>query len=110
MVDILELRRALHGLMDPLWQKCNLSRTELYDTLSKFLGREAHVSEMDAEEVKDCIRYILDTYFIKCPCEKCRHKIAYRYGIPVCRLRKERSIDGCASFATAEAVLQDNKR
>ena len=104
-IDILDMRRAIHQFMDPLWEKCIISRDALYADLSAYLGREAHVSEMSEKEIRDCIGYIMDTYYKGTPCSKCKHKIAVRFGIPICGLGKEKTINGkCGRFDLAGAV------
>lgn len=98
MADILDLRKALHTLIDPLWQSGTVSRDSVYRKLSELLGKEAHVANMCEEEIKTCILHILDETSQLYPCHKCKFKIADRFYIPVCSIKMKRGVNACNKF------------
>ena len=46
-MDILELRKRLHEMLDPLWQTGQYRRDDLYQELSSLLKKDAHVSRIN---------------------------------------------------------------
>lgn len=102
MATDLEVRKALHSILDPVWQSAQVSRSAIYAELSGLIGREAHVSDMSAEEMRKCAEYLLARTAEAYPCYKCKHCIAYRLNIPVCDKRVERGILNCGKFAAKD--------
>lgn len=98
MADILDLRKALHSLIDPMWQSGAVSRDAVYDKLSGLLGKEAHVANMCEAEIKTCITHILDETSVQYPCHQCKHKIADRFHIPVCAVKMKRGVNACNKY------------
>jgi hypothetical protein len=48
--EIKKARMKIHDLLDPLWQSGAFGRNELYDQLSKVLGRKYHTAELRSLE------------------------------------------------------------
>lgn len=99
-MDILDARKDLHSLIDPLWQSGRYSRDEVYQLMSNHIGREAHISEMDIKEIKDVASYIVDLNKEYYPCYKCKYNICMRFNIPVCMKKVKRESDRCGRFET----------
>lgn len=51
-----QLKHVIHTQLDPIWESNRMSRSEIYDILSKFWGSEFHVS--DLEEIENCRRVL----------------------------------------------------
>ena len=98
MTDVLEARIALHEFFDPMWKSGLISRGDLYKEMSNVLGREAHVSQMSLEEIKQCADYFVNKYRHAFPCDFCINCVGKRYSIPVCKKHQERRVDACRHF------------
>lgn len=46
--ELMNARRHIHSLLDPLWKKRKIQRTEVYDMMSKRLGYEYHTGEIQS--------------------------------------------------------------
>lgn len=48
-------RKIVHGFIDPIWKSGKLKRKQVYDELSRKLGRQIHVGESNIEQCKEII-------------------------------------------------------
>lgn len=96
-VDILDLRRSLHNYLDPRWKSGFISREDMYKEMSDLLNKEAHISEMNEEEISKAASYFVekDKGF---PCKKCRYYGGIRHYLPICKLKIERTYNACRVF------------
>lgn len=54
-------KRHVHRLLDPLWQRKGIRRSEVYKLLARRLGiavRDCHVGEFDVERCRDAYRVL----------------------------------------------------
>lgn len=98
MTDLLEARIALHSFFDPMWKSGLNSRDVLYEEMSNVLGREAHVSQMALEDIKQCAEYFVNKTRQEFPCDTCKYCAGKRYNIPVCKKHQERGVDACRFY------------
>lgn len=54
-----DLKIQIHALLDPLWKSGRLSRKEIYNKISKKLGRQYHTGEIKSvKEANKIIKFI----------------------------------------------------
>lgn len=100
-MDILELRKRLHEMLDPLWQTGRYRRDDLYQELSSLLKKDAHVSRMTEQEIAKCAEYLAARTAVAYPCYRCIHHITDINNIPVCAKHIERG-NRCERFCASE--------
>jgi len=58
---IIEARKAIHRLIDPVWKSWKIDRRQLYETISAKLGYHYHTAEIrSVEEARTVYRIALD--------------------------------------------------
>lgn len=48
--EIIEARKRIHAILDPLWKGSRVKRIKAYDYISKAIGREYHTGEIRSVE------------------------------------------------------------
>lgn len=56
---IKESRNDIHAMLDPIWQRGIMSRSKIYSTLSKALGRDYHTADIRSIEDAQKVRAVL---------------------------------------------------
>lgn len=104
LMDVLEARKDLHSLIDPVWQAGIKTRDKIYEEMSNILGREAHISNMTIDDIKTCASFLIDRTKDSYPCHRCKHKICDRFCIPVCSKKVRRDKHDCTKFRPAKVI------